>query len=182
MEQGHALLPIMPHAGPCLWITWPSLPLPQCSHCHQSATDLPLLIPPSDGAKLKPGIEPLMINSRFLLCPQNKVKRTKHKRRGRRGRDEWKERRIEGREVKKSQHFLKTGRAKEMEGVALQADQAIKHISGSLLSQQHQRGPGQFGGRRKKLRSAERERDKKTESRKREAILPPRPLFPSVRF
>lgn len=63
-----------------------------------------------------------------------------------------------------------------MEGVALQADQAIKHISGSLLSQKHQRGPGQFGGRRKKRRSAERERDKKTESRKREAILPPRPL------
>lgn len=46
MEQGHALLPIMPHAGPCLWITWPSLPLPRCSRCHQSATDLPLLIPP----------------------------------------------------------------------------------------------------------------------------------------
>lgn len=39
-----------------------------------------------------------------------------------------------------------------MEGVALQADQAIKHISGSLLSQKHQRGPGQFGGRRKKTK------------------------------
>lgn len=67
----------MPHAGPSLWITWTSLPLPLCSHCHQSATDLPLLIPPSDGAQPKPGIEPLMINSRFLLCPQNKVKKNK---------------------------------------------------------------------------------------------------------
>lgn len=34
-----------------------------------------------------------------------------------------------------------------MEGVALQADQAIKNISKSLLSPKHQRGPGQFGGR-----------------------------------
>lgn len=59
-----------------------------------------------------------------------------------------------------------------MEGVALQADQAIKHISGSLLSQKHQSGPGQFGGRRKKTKERG---DKKTESRKREAILPPRP-------
>lgn len=88
---------------------------------------------------------------------------------------------MEGREVKKSQHFLKTGRAKEMEGVALQADQAIKNISESLLSAKHQRGPGQFGGGGGRKRSAKRERDKKTESRKREAILPP-VRFPSVRF
>lgn len=32
-----------------------------------------------DGAELKPAIEPLMINSQILLCPQKKDKRTKHK-------------------------------------------------------------------------------------------------------
>lgn len=68
-----------------------------------------------------------------------------------------------------------------MEGVALQADQAIKNISESLLSAKHQRGAWSVWTKRGKKGSAERERDKKTESRKREAILPP-VHFPSVQF
>lgn len=73
-----------------------------------------------------------------------------------------------------------------MEGVALQAEQAIKNTSESLLSPKH-RGRGAGGGWGVRLEkeeekiSAESEKDKKTKSRKREPILPPVP-FPSVGF
>lgn len=41
--------------------------------CHSGATNLPLLIS-GDGAQRRPAIEPLMINSQILPCPQKRQK------------------------------------------------------------------------------------------------------------
>lgn len=54
---------------------------PSLSFRAVRATTVQLTFPywsPSDRAQLRPAIEPLMINSQILLCPQ-KGKRTKHK-------------------------------------------------------------------------------------------------------
>lgn len=49
-----------------------------------SATIVPMTFPywsRRDGAELKPAIEPLMINSQILLCPQKKIKEQSSSRR-----------------------------------------------------------------------------------------------------
>lgn len=68
-----------------------------------------------------------------------------------------------------------------MEGVALQADQAIKNISESLLSAKHQRGPGQFGRRGGKKR-ARRGRGTRKQSQGKEKLFFLLSAFPQSVF
>lgn len=98
-----------------------------------STTRVPATFPywsPNDGAQLGPAIEPLMINSQILPCPQKRQKEQSA------NRNSWKSRRIKSNKGQKT--TFKVRHNSRVCGTAWLADQAIiKHIWEGLLSQKY---------------------------------------------